>query len=535
MSEADERGFQRHALTVATLTLASRMGGLARDACLSRLVGLNELTSGFTFAFLVPNLFRRLFGEGALSAALIPEQTRLESRDPAAARRLVAVVLSGVALALLTLLLIAESVVSLVPADAGDVGRELLPITLVYMPLVCIAALGGAVLQVRGRFALTAAIPIILNLCLIGSIVIAWCRSEGGVVDRDQIHLLAWGVVIAGLIQVAWTLFAVVRTRNPNAGRIDDRGRRRVRIARRRVIYQALPMILGLGVLQLNTFLDGLIASWPTFVGPTIFGMDYPLGVDAMATIAFASRLYEFPLGVFGIAIATAIFPQLAREAGTRDRFLATVRRGLRLTLFLGIPASAGIVLVRREFTAVVLEGNAFDLAAVEAVVAVLVPYAVALWAYSVNQLLVRAFYARRLPMVAVRIAVLVVAVNLVLNITLVFGTNLGVAGLAVSTAVCAMLQSLLLSRSLSRVLGRVWDGGVIGPAVRMLLLTAIMSTAVVLVGWLLPVISDVSTWTTALVRLLVLAATGAAVYLAGAGVLRMPELGWALGRDRRS
>ena len=99
----------------------------------------------------------------------------------------------------------------------------------------------------------------------------------------------------------------------------------------------------------------------------------------------------------------------------------------------------------------------------------------------------------------------------------------------------CAVLQSLLLSRSLSRLLGRVWDGGVVGPAARMLLLTAIMSSAVVLVGWLLPEISDVSTWMTSLVRLLALTGTGAAIYLAGARVLRMPELGWALGRDRRS
>ncbi len=533
MSETAPRGFQRHAVTVATLTFASRIGGLARDACLSRLVGLNELTSGFAFAFLVPNLFRRLFGEGALSAALIPEQTRLESRDPAAARRLVATILSVVAVGLVALLLIAEVVLGLVPSDAGDVGRSLLPITLAYMPLVCIAALGGAVLQVRGRFALTAAIPVILNVCLIAAIVLAWWRSGGDVVDREQIHLLAWGVVVAGLIQAGWTLIEVRRTGGRTKRTLDPRARRRVKIARRRVLYQALPMVLGLGVLQLNTFLDGLIASWPTFVGPTIFGAEYPLGVDAMATISFASRLYEFPLGVFGIAIATAIFPQLARERADRYRFLETVRRGLRLTLFLGLPASVGIVLVRREFTTVVLEGRAFDLAAVDAVVAVLVPYAIALWSYSVNQLLVRAFYARRTPMTAVRIAMLVVAVNLALNIGLVFGTSLGVAGLAISTAICAILQTVLLSRALARTIGSLWGREILGPAGRMLALVAVMAAVVMVVGWALPQPSATSPWSMSLVRLLALALAGTGIYLCGAWGFGMPELRWALGRDR--
>lgn len=533
MGEPAPRGFQRHAFTVATLTFVSRVGGLARDACMSRFVGLDGLTSGFFFAFLVPNLFRRLFGEGALSAALIPEQTRLESRDPAAARRLVAAVLSGVALGLLAILLLAELVLAFVPSSSGEVGRSLLPITLMYMPLVCIAALGGAVLQVRGRFAVTAAIPVILNVCLIAAIMLAWWRSDGDSVDADQIHLLAWGVVVAGILQAGWTVAEVVRTNGRDATPIDARGRRRARLARRRVLHQALPMILGLGVLQLNTFLDGLIASWPVYVGPTILGMEYPLGEDSMATLSFASRLYEFPLGVFGIAIATAIFPQLAREVGERDRFLATVHRGLRLTLFLGIPASVGIVLVRREFTTVVLEGRAFDLDAVRAVVAVLVPYSVALWSYSVNQLLVRVFYAKRQPMTAVRIAMLVVCVNLVLNLAFVFGTSLGVAGLAISTAICAVFQTVLLSRSLSKPVGRIWTVEVVGPSIRMIVLASVMSLAVYGVGTLLPPMTETSSWMTALIRLGSLTTVGAAVYLLGAGALRMPELGWAVGRDR--
>ena len=116
----------------------------------------------------------------------------------------------------------------------------------------------------------------------------------------------------------------------------------------REVIIKTLPMLLGLGVFQLNTFVDSLVASWQTMVGPTIMGVPYPLPEGSLTYLSYAQRLYEFPLGVFGVATATAIFPALAREANAPDRFMETLRRGIRLSFFIGFPASVGLLAVIR-------------------------------------------------------------------------------------------------------------------------------------------------------------------------------------------
>lgn len=529
-SKAGRRGFERHALTVTLLTAASRFGGLAREACFGRLIGVSEAASAFGFAFLVPNLFRRLFGEGALSAALVPEQSRLEARDPQAARRLASLMLARVGLLLAALTIVGEAILLSIPAMRDDLGLRLLAITLPYMPLVCITAVAGAVLQVRGRFAPGAAAPILLNLSLVIAVFIAWWGGDGPV-DATRIGMVGWGVVAAGVAQAVWTLWELRRT-SPS-GDVSVEADREARLGFRRVVTQALPMILGLGVLQVNTFLDGLIASWPTVVGPDIMGRPYPLPDTAMATLGYAQRLYEFPLGVFGIAVATAIFPQLAREHEDPARFLETLRRGLRLTMFIGLPASLGIALVRTPFVTVVYEGFAFDVSDVDRVAFVLLGYAVAIWSYSLNHVLIRGFYARREAMTPVRIAMAMVGLNLVLNLSLVFGTSLGVAGLAWSTAACAILQSLILGSVLSARVGRLADRDVARSVVRTVSCTLVMLLAVAVTMWFVPFDGlGLGTWTGAALELTVLAAVGALAFTSIARALRMPELQWALGRE---
>jgi putative peptidoglycan lipid II flippase len=529
----EARGFERHALTVTLLTVLSRFGGLAREAFFGRLIGVSDAASAFGFAFLVPNLFRRLFGEGALSAALVPEQTRLEEKDPRAASRLAALTLARVGLFLAGLAVIGELIIAFIPSEGGNLGLRLLAITLPYMPLVCLTAVAGAVLQVRGRFAPAAAAPILLNISLVIAVCIAWWKGDG-TVDGSTIGIVGWGVVFAGVAQAIWTLWEVRRT-SPSidaSTTADRRAERRARFGFRRVVFQALPMVLGLGVLQLNTFLDGLIASWPTIVGPTILGYPYPLEDTAMATLGYAQRLYEFPLGVFGIAVATAIFPQLARERDDATRFAATLRRGLRLAMFIGLPASLGIAVVRRPFVAVVYEGMAFDSKDVEIVAFVLLGYAVAIWSYSINHILIRAFYARREPMTPVRIAIGMVLLNLTLNLALVFTTPLGVAGLAWSTAICAMIQSLILGRVLASRSGKLADRLVVGSVLKTVICTAAMLVAVVVSMNVIPFEVITGAWFSAFVELSSLAVIGGAVFIVTALALRMPELGWALGRD---
>jgi putative peptidoglycan lipid II flippase len=438
--------FETHARTVSLLTLLSRMTGLLRDAALSRIFGAGALMDAFFFAFIIPNLFRRLFGEGALAAAFLPAYSTLHRDDPETARRLASLTVALLVSALGSLVVVSEIVLYAVSAgrDHAIPAVWLTMVMLPYMPLVCLVAVLGAMLQVHGRFGPTAAAPIVLNLSIIGAAIGGW---RLGADPMPHIGAVASAVVVAGLLQVAWSVIAL-RGRGGFSG-----GWSSAREPMGRVLRQAGPMMIGLGVLQLNTFFDGLIASYPTMVGGEIFGVAYPLGEGAMASVSFAQRLYQFPLGVFGIAVATAIFPLLARQADEPEAFAATMQRGLRLVLFIGLPASAGLVLVREPLTAVILQGGAFAMENTRRVGFVLLGYAPAIWAYSMVHVLTRGFYARGDSKTPVRIAVSVVALNLVLNCALIW-TPLKEAALAWSTAACSTIQALVLLRLLGRRAG---------------------------------------------------------------------------------
>jgi len=518
--------FERHARTVATLTFASRIAGLARDAVLSRVFGAGTAMDAFAFGFMVPNLFRRLFGEGALTAAFLPVYTRLVDGDPGAARRLATLVVGGAAAVLGVLVLLGEVLAWRLAATGAveALPARLLMIMLPFAPLVCTTALLGAMLQARRRFGPTAAAPILLNLAVVAA---ALAVAEAAEPERG-ILVVAVAVLGAGAAQVLWSWWALRRAARGEV-LARERGADAVAAgAARSVVGRALPMVVGLGVLQLNTLLDGVIASWPTAVGPTVLGVDYPLRPGAMATLSWAQRLYEFPLGVFGIAVATAIFPALSRLAGDPADFAATLRRGVRLVLFIGLPASAGLVLVARPLVAVVLEGRAFTEADTAATSGILVAYGTAVWAYSLNQVLVRGCYARGDTRSPVRIGIGLVGLNATLNLLLIW-TPLGVAGLAASTAICASLQPFLLLRALRRDgVASLIDREVRRAAGRAALLAVAMSAAVVAVRASLP---EATTWWSSLGTLAACVAVGAGVVAGGAIAWRMPEMRWALGR----
>ncbi|UCD74243.1 MAG: murein biosynthesis integral membrane protein MurJ [Phycisphaerales bacterium] len=522
--------FERHARTVSLLTMLSRVTGLARDASISRIFGAGGLTSAFFFAFMIPNLFRRLFGEGALAAAFLPVYTQLNRDDPQTARRLASLTVSLLVTVLGSIVLLGEIALFFISKQANhsNLAVWLLMVMLPYMPLVCLVAVLGAMLQVHGRFGPTAAAPIVLNLCLIGTAVGLHFVLERDVTAADYdrhrlIHIgcVAGSMLLAGMLQIFWSLFAL-RDQKWWSGELKA-----ARDPMARVIRQALPMIVGLGVLQLNTALDGVIASYPTAIGPTIFGIDYPLREGAMAAVSFAQRLYQFPLGVFGIAVATAIFPALARLADDGPAFAATVRRGLRLVVFIGLPASAGLILVRVPLTAVILQGGDFRPEDTERVGFILLGYAPAIWSYSMAPILTRAFYARGDSKTPMRIVMGVVALNLVLNCILIW-TPLKEAGLAWSTAICSVVQVVFLVSILRRRTEHIVDREVITSWTKTVALTAAMTALVGALTWLLP---EPHGWGPSFTVLLVAVGAGMLAVFSLAGALKMPELWWALGR----
>ncbi len=525
------RSFEFHARTVSFLTFLSRITGLARDAAMSRVFGVGVVTDAFSFAFMVPNLFRRLFGEGALTSSFLPVYAQIQERDPEIAKALARMVLSRVAVFLGAVCLLGEFILWLVWPTGGEdsaiLSARLVAILLPYMPMICLVALIGAILQVHHRFGPTAAAPIILNVMIVlASVGLApsVMRKAGFQEIDPYVHIMVVGasVVVAGVLQWMWSAWSL-RGLDIRGGVICAESRRRLK----QVIYQAVPMAIGLGVLQVNTFVDGLIASYPTLVGPTIFGIAYPLQEGSMASLSFAQRLYEFPLGVFGISIATAIFPQLSREAKDPVAFCASISRALRLAVFIGLPASVGLMMLRVPLTATVFQGESFSADDTARVASILLAFAPAIWAYSANQLLTRAFYARGESMTPVIVAVSMVALNFALNVTLIW-TPLNTAGLALSTAFCSIVQMFILQRLLARRVGPLLTGEVLGGWWRTAVVSVVMGSTIALAMYFTP---SSSSWIGTACSLLAFVALGGGVVFAMSMALRMPELRWVLGR----
>lgn len=531
---ASHAGFFGAVRVVAGFTLVSRLLGLARDVVLARVLGDTAVGSAFAFAFLIPNLFRRLFGEGALTAAFLPEYASLVEKDRAVAERF--------ATLSLVLLLTVTGAIAAIGVAGLILLRELAPdnpdrafmltlaaLMLPYMPLVCAVAVTGAVLQVHGRFAPMAAAPVLLNAVTIATAMLAY--GALGASPTSTAFVVSIAVVASGALQLAWTLFGV---RRHIAWR---RGFATAAAPARRMIRRFGPAALGLGTLQLNTLLDGVIAAWPVLVGPTILGFAYPLDEASNAILTYTQRLYQFPLGVFGIAVATAVFPLLSRVADDRVAFAQTLRRGLRLTLFIGLPASAGLFLVRDDLTFALLRGENFSLEGATRAASVLMGYSLAVWAYSMNQLFVRAFYAKGDTATPVKVAVGAMCVNLALNLTLIWVPGLRESALAWSTGVSATLQVIVLARlTRTRLLGgeAVFDRETrraVGVAAA---LTLAMGLAVWAAIELFPgprAGDDALTHARSIARLACAVGVGAGAYLSLAAVLRVSELRWLMKR----
>lgn len=507
------------------VTLGSRLGGLARDVIIVRIFGATAIGSAFAAAFAVPNLFRRLLGEGALSAAFLPEYARAAANDPELARRLASLTVGMLAQATARLTLLVQCVLLVVvwlapTAPARTLSLQLIVLMLPFMPLVCVAAILAGMLQVHGRFGPAASGPVILNAFIIATGAVCMLTgTPGGPIAATAIGV---ATVLSGATQCLW--FA--RLLRPHVRWTCDW--EPARPAARRMLSRFVPVVIGLGALQIGALVDMLIAMWPNWFGPRLGGVAYPLDEASNAVLVAAQRLYQFPLGVFGIAVATAVFPLLSRHAEQPGLFVSTLRRGVRLSLFIGVPASAGLLLVRRDACAVLYSGNGgFDPAAVERCAAVLAGYAGAVWAYSLNHVLTRGLYARGDTRTPMRVALASVAANAALNLVLIW--PLREAGLAWATAATAAAQCAVLLHLSRRRCGRsLLDRETLGGVARAAAATTAMAAAVGALLWMWP---EPGSWREHLWRLLASCASGSVVYPATAALLRAPELRWLLRR----
>lgn len=484
-SAADDRGGLNSGFRVVSLcTLASRVLGLGRDMGMAALFGAGPVMDAFSVAFRLPNLARRLFGEGALTSAFLPvfvrerEHAGVESAERTATAVFVA--LGGLLVGLVAML----EIVLLAALRWGDLSpdaRLLIELTAIlspYLVFICLAAQLSAVLHAGGRFLWPALLPVVLNLVWLGAIAGSrWLAGD----SLGQVKLISASVLVAGVLQLAIALRAVRRS-----GVRLSRQWRSAWPQARQVFAAMLPIILGLTIVQLNAIVDSLLA-WglaPPELGARASGRWLPVLVESgtASALYFGQRMYQFPLGVFGVALGTVLFPLLTAHAerGEMERLREDLSYGLRLTISIGLPASAGLVVLAEPITALLFQRGAFSSEDVQMTSQMVAAYGAAVWAYIGLLIVNRGFYALDDRTTPVRIGTAAVLTNLALNLVLVWW--IGGIGLAIGTSAATSIQAVWAARRLQTLTGRI-DWGRIG---RVALQAALATSLMSLACWLL-------------------------------------------------
>ena len=523
-TEASRRTLFHRARVVALLTFLSRVLGLVRDGCMAMLFGLGPILDAFTVAFRVPNMARQIFGEGALSTAFLPVFIRDRERaGTAAAFRTATAVLAATAITLLFLVLTVEAAILIARGTLPltDEARLLLGLTaamLPYLMLVCVLAQACAVMHGLGEFSIPALFPVLLNAIWI---IIAWMIGRSALETIERVYVIAAAIPAIGILQLA---LCVPTLRRLGFRYEWDWAGSRTRLSE--IMRTMLPVVLGLSITQLNTLCDSLIA-WgltaPSDNAVTGWLSEYPLSEGTAAALYYGQRLYQFPLGVFAVALGTVIFPLLTTHAerGLHDLFRQDLVRGLRMVIAIGIPAGVGLFLIALPLTRLLFERGAFDRTDSEQTAGIIAMYAIGVWAACALLIVHRAFYALGDRITPLRIGLFSIVINLAGSLLLVF--VLAGRGLALATSLSVTSQMLISVWLLSRrVEGFVWQ-----PVLDALARTAVASVmmagaCMVSTGLAGPFLGD-TVWNRAL-ELLIPLTSGVATYLLIARLLGLRE-----------
>ncbi len=460
---------------------------MAREVVAARYFGDGPIWSAFQYAFTIPNLFRKLLGEGALSAAFIPLYTRsLRDSDgrshiqfASAAVTLLLVLLAGVIVIGELILLATLIFVDLRPST--ELAVKLTMMMLPYVLFVCGAAFLSGILQVHRRFFAAAATSVVLNLLMVSAIWLVAQRFDLST-NAGQLAAVWWvsiAVLIAGAGQVAFLVPSLAR-----CGFAFHLVRQFWTPAIRNMLLMSLPVALSASVLQIGVVLDKqislMLAAGDGQTHFDFFGylVPFPMEPGALARLNWAQFLYQFPLGVFAIALATAIFPQLSGDALAADqgRFREVLRRGILAALFIGLPASAGMMLVSEPAVRLLFERGQFSAHSSQWTALSTFIYSSAIWAFSVQQIINRGYYAlhdMRTPLIWTAINL---GINLVVEIPLLW-TPLGESAMAVGTLASFVVQTSAMTYLLSRRIGLELKS-MAAPIGKMLLATAAMAAA---------------------------------------------------------
>jgi putative peptidoglycan lipid II flippase len=426
------------------MTMVSRISGLARDMVFAYIFRVGGATDAFFIAFKIPNFLRRLFAEGAFSQAFVPVLSEYKiqksEEDVADLIRHVAGTL-GVLLSVLTIIVVVATPIFVMLIAWGYIGDEakidltarMLRITFPYIFFISLTALVSSVLNTYGRFAIPAFTPVLLNVSLISAALFL------SPYFAEPVMALAWGVFIAGIAQLSFQLPALARL-----GLLRWPGWNLHHTGVRKIMRLMLPGIIGSSAMQINLLFDIMIASF--------------LVEGSITWLYYSDRMMEFPLGVFGVALATVILPNLSEKHAREEPegFTHMLDWGIRMVLLIGVPAAVGLgvlakpILVtlfyRGEFTAVDVQMASYSLYA----------YALGLLGFMLIKVLVPGYFARQDTKTPMRVGLIAMLVNMVFNVILVFSlleVNFQGAhmGLAAATTISSFINALLLWRGLRK------------------------------------------------------------------------------------
>lgn len=504
----------RSSLIVSTMTMLSRVLGLARDVVFAWFIGAAGGADAFFVAFKVPNFLRRLFAEGAFAQAFVPVLSEYrETREHNDVRLFVDAIAGCLGSAVITvsvLAVVGAPFVTLIFAPGFYLHNpekyaltvDLLRITFPYLALISLAGFAGAILNSYDRFAIPAVTPVILNLVLISSAV--WGASWFDVPSKA----LAWGVLVAGICQLAFQIPFLVALQMAPRPKVMWHNP-----AVKRVLKLMVPAMFGVSVAQLNLLLDTVLASL--------------ISDGSVSWLYYSDRLIELPLGVFGIAIATVILPTLSRQFSQADgQFSHTLDWALRTVLLIALPATfALMVLARPIVETLFFHGDKFTTHDVTMSSLSLVAYAIGLTAFMLIKVLATGYFSRQDTRTPVVIGVKAMGSNMLLNIVFVVPLHLygqiGHVGLALATSASACLNAYWLFSGLHKGGAFQADAGWGRYFFKLVVACSAMVCVLILLRWYLPSPGHIVWWQ----RILVTAAFcvgGFTVF----GVV-MTTLGW--------
>ncbi len=415
---------------VSVMTLVSRISGLVRDVVMANVLGSTGLADAFFVAFRIPNFLRRIFGEGAFAQAFIPVFSELTAQNTQDAKRFVNSTAGF--LALITFVLATAGIV-FAPALVGlyapgySVGSTQFTETVVmlrvmfpYLFCISLVAMSAGILNTLNRFAVPAVTPVILNVCMILAMFVLVPFFD------NAARALACGVLIAGGVQLAFQIPSLLRDGYLPSFRIDKTNE-----PTRRVFRLMLPAIFSVSVAQINMLVNTWLASF--------------LVTGSISWLYYSDRLMEFPVGVFGIALATVVLPSLSKvhDAGNAMEFSKMMDWALRWVTLIALPATMALFFLAVPLLSTIFQYNAFKSTDVEMAALALRAFSLGVCGFIFVKVLAPGFFARQDTQTPMRIAVVAVAVNILLSFSLV--GHMQHTGLALAISIAAWVNSILL------------------------------------------------------------------------------------------